>query len=263
MKQKVWSIITVFVFGMALTACGDRFPDYHYKMTIHAGGKAFSSVRAVEQEEVSTVLDSTGRTVKRSMRGEAVIIDHPDGHTYYALLGKPGNPDYATLIVGAALRDYIPQNQPKSDVERELAEMKATEPDISSGDNLRDMAERSRAMTEVEGPHDLPRRLPPRNGRPPFEAWPMFVTFSDPSDPKTVREVSPESIGVSRITIEITDEDVTTGIEQRLPQSLWHRWVEIHRQELSRPGGLKANHNNPYFDSLLAKLDKTSFVIED
>lgn len=45
----------------------------------------------------------------------------------------------------------------------------------------------------------------------------MFVTFDDPSDPKTVREVSPESIGVSRITIEITDEDVTTGIEERLP----------------------------------------------
>ena len=85
-------------------------------MTIHAGGKAFSSVRAVEQEEIVSVLSSSGRSVELSLRGQAVIIDHPEGRTYYALLGKPGNTDYATLIVGAALRDYIPQNQPKSDV---------------------------------------------------------------------------------------------------------------------------------------------------
>lgn len=91
----------IFAIGVAALVAvtfflgkGAAFPDYHYKMTIHAGGKEFSSVRAVEQEEVSSVLDSTGRTVKRSMHGEAVIIDHPDGHTYYALIGKPGNPDY-------------------------------------------------------------------------------------------------------------------------------------------------------------------------
>ena len=32
-----------------------------------------------------------------------------------------------------------------------------------------------------------------------------------------VREVAPEEIGVRRITIEITDESITTGIEKRLP----------------------------------------------
>ncbi len=44
----------------------------------------------------------------------------------------------------------------------------------------------------------------------------MFVTFGDPKDPKTVRAVTPESIGVKRITIEITDDPVTTGIQARL-----------------------------------------------
>lgn len=44
----------------------------------------------------------------------------------------------------------------------------------------------------------------------------MFVTFADSANPSTVREVTPESLGVERITIEITDEDVTEGIEERL-----------------------------------------------
>lgn len=48
-------------------------------------------------------------------------------------------------------------------------------------------------------------------------AWPLFVTFGNPNDPKTVREVSPDSIGISRITIEITKGDVTVGIGERLP----------------------------------------------
>jgi hypothetical protein len=71
-------------------------------------------------------------------------------------------------------------------------------------------------MVKVQGPKDLPRTLPSRNGRPPMQAWPMFVTFEDPKDPKTIREVSPDDIGVKRITIEITEEDVTKGIEGQL-----------------------------------------------
>lgn len=96
------------------------------------------------------------------------------------------------------------------------------------GDNQKgDLDLRARdqqAMVAIKGPQELKRFIPvdklrrhKGSGDPDFPGWPMFVTFSDPSDPKTVREVSPESIGVSRITIEITDEDVTTGIEKRLP----------------------------------------------
>lgn len=212
-------MLRLFVsLGMAflLAACGDPFPDYNYKMTIYANGKAFSSVRHVEEEEVFSLADSGGRNVSRSLEGEAVIIDHPNGTTYYALLGKPNDPDYATLVSGLALRDHV-NEEPKTKVEAELERRAATEPQTDSRAWLDDMAERSRALNEVKGPRDLPRWVARSNsGQPPYDAWPMFVTFSDPRDPRTVREVSPESIGVSRITIEITDEDVTEGIEGRL-----------------------------------------------
>ena len=216
-------MLFMLILAAGLTACGDRFPDFNYRMTIHVGDDAYSSVRRVEQEKVTSIVDSSGSTVRRSLQGEAVIIDHPNGRTYYALLSKPGDADYATLIVGVALSPHI------SDVSQ-------------SGGHLDEIAARSRAMTEVEGPRELPRQLPSRNGRPPYEAWPMFVTFSDPSDPTTVREVDPEDIGVSKITIEITDEDVTTGIEERLPTfgpefEIWVRGLKYGDPRLGILGG--------------------------
>ena len=89
-------VIGLLVGGLllALGGCGDKFPDYHYKMTIYARGKAFSSVRAVEQEEVSSIVDSSGRTVKTRVAGEAVILEL-GGRTYYALLSKLDDPDFA------------------------------------------------------------------------------------------------------------------------------------------------------------------------
>jgi len=214
MRSSVWLALACTIV-VGLTGCGDRFPDYRYKMTIHVGDKAFSSVRGIEQEEISSMQSSSGRTVKRTLTGEAVIIE-ADGRTYYALLTKPDNADYATLIAGAALAPSIPVVAPPSAQDAAIKEPPSNQGKRDPTAYLDDMAARSRAMTEVNGAHQLPRTLPPRQGRPPFQAWPMFVTFDDPDDPKTVREVSPESIGVNNITIEITDEDVTTGIEERL-----------------------------------------------
>lgn len=194
--------------SLFLTACGDdRFPDYNYKMTIHVGDKAFSSVRAIKQEESASIIDSSGRSVKTKLQGEAVIINLSNGRTVYALLSKPDNADYGKYIPGAALGPYI--NRPKSD--KPLAEQP-----VDPFKYLDNAAGASQQMVKVEGAKELPRTLPARQGRPPFQAWPMFVTFDNPANPRTVREVSPGSIGVKRITIEITNEDVTTGVETRL-----------------------------------------------
>ncbi|TIX49439.1 hypothetical protein [Alteraurantiacibacter aquimixticola] len=203
------------LMALSLASCGDdAFPDYHYKMTVYVGGQAFSSVRAVEQEEVSSVVDSTGRTVKTSMRGEAVIIDHPNGRTYYALIGKSGSPQYGAFAAELALMPLVTKAQSAS-TDNWTGENQSGDLDLRARDH--------QAMVAIEGPQELRRRVPvdelrrhSGSGDPDFPAWPMFVTFSDPADPRTVREVSPDSLGVERITIEITDEDVTTGIEERL-----------------------------------------------
>lgn len=206
--------VALVLVAFSLAACGDRFPDYHYKMTIYVDGQPFSSVRAVEQEETSSIVDSTGRTVKTSMRGEAVIIDHPNGRTYYALIGKPGSPQYGAFAAELALMPLVRRAQ-RSESDNWMGQNQSGDLDLRARDH--------QAMVAIEGPQELRRRVPvdelrrhSGSGDPDFPAWPMFVTFTDPSNPRTVREVSPESIGVERITIEITDEDVTEGIEERL-----------------------------------------------
>ena len=94
---------------LALSACGDRFPDYHYKMTIYIdtsdGERAFSTVREIDNREYRTIQRSTGKGLRTTLRGEAVIIDLPGANSpVFALLSSPSDPDYAKHIAGAALR---------------------------------------------------------------------------------------------------------------------------------------------------------------
>jgi hypothetical protein len=230
--------LMVLAATLLATACGDdRFPDYHYKMTIYVGDKAFSSVRALTVTEAGSIVDSGGSTVKRRVEGEAVVMDLGGGQTVYALLSRPDNVDYAQFVPGMALSPHIPKKAVPGEVEQAIQEY--NDEHNPKQDSFGDAAEGLQQMVKVQGPKDLPRTLPPRNGRPPMQAWPMFVTFGDPKDPKTVREVSPSSIGVSRIAIEITDEDATTGIEGRLV------WLKSHRGALVRTERGKSMFDKP------------------
>lgn len=204
--------------GAALLAgCGnDRFPDYRYKMTIVVstpeGEKSFSSVREVEQKEAPSIQDSSGRKVETRLRGEAVILDLPGGQTAYALLSRQDSPEYAEHVAGAALMPAV--RKPVRDERFDDLKSKPTE-------YLDRQAADEQAMVKIAGPRDLPRERTVNSlGVPlsqPVPLWPMFVTFDDPRDPRTIREVSPEALGVRRIQIELTDEPVSEGIEKRLP----------------------------------------------
>ena len=111
----------LIVGGIAgLTGCTDRFPDYSYKMTIYADGKAFSSVRHVEVEEVSSMTASHGTRLKTRVDGEAVIIDLY-GKTYYALLART-NPQEAYFVVATALAPYARKPAAKSDAAQAVDE---------------------------------------------------------------------------------------------------------------------------------------------
>ena len=54
--------------------------------------------------------------------------------------------------------------------------------------------------------------------------YPLLVTFADPADPTSVQRVDPANLAASfgpgvtlkRITVEVTNDPVTTGIEKRL-----------------------------------------------
>ena len=141
--------VLVTISALSLAGCGDRFPDYHYKMTVYARGKVFSSVRAVEQEEVSSIVDSSGRTVKTHIEGEAVILDL-GGRTYYALLSKPNDPDFAAKAPGNALGRFIPRDLPLSDVDQAIKDYREDNRRPDPTAYLDDEAEASQRMVAIK-----------------------------------------------------------------------------------------------------------------
>lgn len=212
-------LAAIMPIALSLASCGDdRWTDYNYKMTVYVGDKAFSSVRHVEVSEGSSIQDSSGRRVDRRMEGEAVIIETSSGPVFALMVpadGQFGNGFYGAYVAEPALVPAIGRPH-ASDVDQAVQEYRE---DQSGLDQLADDAETHNAMLEAEGPRPLPRSIAgARGGNGPtrMTVWPMFVRFGDINDPMTVQLISPESIGVTNITIEISDEDATTGIEQQL-----------------------------------------------
>lgn len=203
----------VALSALVLAACNEGLPDYRYKMAIHvntpAGERVFSSVRAVRSRFVSSIMSSVGQTIRDELEGEAVILDLPDGRTAFALLARRDDSDLAVYSTGPALGPQIPERAYANFLNRAVS--------------------RRQQMVELRGAFELPRTVAHnpshRTDYKPKQTWPLFVVFDDPARPASIREVSPESLGVRAITIEITDEPITTGIDQRLP------WLADYRRE--------------------------------
>ena len=235
MRLLMLAFVAIFLSG-----CDDRFPDYRYKMTIYVstpeGEKAFSSVRQVRLKEEATIQDSSGKKIDKQLEGEAVILDLPSGPVF-AVLNLPNDGvnlghDYALKVAEAALLPHV--SAAKLDRWRHG--------ENALGDRLADDAEVFQEMVKIEGARELPRTRPhPDTYRrsKPQPLWPMFVTFDDLNDPTTVQEVSSESIGVRRVTIEIANEGVTEGILNRLP------WLDTQAGALVKRKPGQAMHEKP------------------
>lgn len=234
------NILAASLAVISLSGCGDdRWHDYSYKMTVWLGEKSFSTVRHVKVEEGATIQASSGRRVDRHVQGQAVIVETPSGPVFALLTpekGQFGNGFYAAYVAEPALVPAIGKN-PETDVSKAVREYSESQPGY---DWLGDDAERHNAMLEVEGPHDLPRTIETR-ALGTVSVWPMFVRFGDIANPKTVRQVTPEAIGVTRITIEVTDDDATTGIDKLLV------WLSTLRGSIVKPMPGESMFNIPAY----------------
>ena len=76
----------------------------------------------------------------------------------------------------------------------------------------------------IKGKVRVPRKWRLHSSWDEVSAYPMLVTFGDLSDPTSVANVDPEHLAATfgegvrlkRITVELTDDAVTTAIEERL-----------------------------------------------
>lgn len=233
--------------ALLLPACGGppTMPNYRYRLTVEVdtpqGLRTGSSVIEVTNRLVFNMNGGGYSWIYRA-RGEAVAIDLPGGRTLFALLrGENGsNVDWAARIV----YDLTTPVPPMSD---------------KFGS---DRVQRLQNAVSNRNPVVVPRLMPfwSEGEAPP--TYPQLVTFSDMRDPKSVERVVPDDLtkgfgpGVTlkRITVKVTDDPVTTGIEKRF------RWWADYRQR--HFDGTSTASQDLTTDRLSASLSSGSFSTE-
>jgi len=168
-------------------------------MRIHVDSNAWEQVRV---EAVRAPVRAGGG----GLRGEAVAVDLPDNRTLFVLLKTEGRAERLASAATLALSGKKPD---------EVREVDAYVSPVRSLGGWFGGAE----------------------AEPERAQWPMMVRFGDIADPKSVRQVDPDTIGVQRIHLETTDDEVTVGIEKRIP------WIDHLEDYLADP-------NNPFSSTL-------------
>jgi hypothetical protein len=198
--------------------------SYRFKMTVEVetpqGMKTGSSVYEVSARNSVKLLPEEGAR-QIELKGEAVVVDLDSGPIFVLMLGLNLQP---TDIVEMSMRTLDPEFPKKRDF-------------VESAGRLSGWSQRKGDVQRTD--------------------WPMMVRFADLNDPKTVEKIDPAAIGVKRIVVETTNEAVTVGIGDRLPDTFWKVWGAIHKREMAQEGGIM---KNPYFDSPAGQLSKNDFV---
>ena len=264
-RKLILSIIAIAC--LPLSACGPKdnsnetretmgggkiYPTYRYRLTVEVdtpeGLKTGSSVIEVATSKGNKFAIPSPGSLSYKVRGEAVTVDLGARGLMFALLRSDESSDWAAGAFEAMAPETTIKERMKSD--------------DAYGDS------RAAALL-LKGPQVVPRwREPYRSAtKQPRSGYPMLVRFADIADPRTVAKVDPDALAASfgkgvtlrRITVERTEDAVTSGIEGRLPDAFWQRWVAIHEGELRKPGGAI---NNPYFNTFSAKISRNDFSKE-
>jgi hypothetical protein len=182
-----------------LSGCGlfGSTYSYRYKITVEVdtpeGLKSGYAVHETLVSKSNVDLGDISQKQSSETRGEAVMVDLPGGQMLFVLM--PG----------------------------EVSVINALDNTGTSGWD--EKAIRIAQGGTPKGPQILPFSAPQNYNK--SKEFPLFVKFENVNDPKSVELVQPDnlaasfwgSVNLKRVTVEVTDEDVTVGIEKRL------RWL--------------------------------------
>lgn len=156
--------------------------SFRYRMTVEGShpGEAVYELLAEKVNGPRLPDEKPGGSI---IRGEALVIETPSSLVFLLLQSSGSGADLKGAVARTLAPDIPWNGQP----------------------NFWKAVTRHAHTGEGEAKGELPRA-----------DWPMMVRFGDINDPKTVEKVDPEAIGVKRIVVETTSDEVTTGIEQRL-----------------------------------------------
>ena len=176
-------LLVSMIFFTTLKACASigSPDDYRYRLTIYAHGRAFSSVTQVKYRS-DFALEGLRKQHVNLTNPNPVVIAVPGRATTYAM------PIY---------------DVPPETVATVLASKRA------AGNGNGSFEPTVALQTERDLPRQVLRRQisdSPYHRNDIVRIWPMFVTFADPTDPTSWREVSADDLEVSRVTIQLTQD---------------------------------------------------------
>ena len=216
--------VTLFTIlcSLGLAAC-NRPAEVHYRVTVEVNDRGTirsgSSVWAFALSKSALPLASP---YNPHFRGEAVAVDLPGRGTLFA------------LVQGETVKTY-PENL--------FGNLQRSQADQSlSSDRIEDLR-RIKAM--LGSSEELVCTDPPWIGL----SCPMLVRFRDSRAPETVEKVDPADLVASfgpdvklqRVTVKITDDPVTVGIQKKLPwlQNLHGSYINGASTRRNAPLGLQ------------------------
>jgi hypothetical protein len=207
---------------MALSSCGTPTAHLYYKIIVEvdtpSGLKTGSAVREVKvmfnDGWINNMFQFGGRQTNASVRGEAVAVDIAPGKTLFALMnGASGDADYSAHVPEIARPDLFDHREFTSDGQH------------ADESKIYPYMRESKVIAELWPSPPLSKwRGQGTVAYPTMPVHPMLVRFRDVRDPMTVEAVDPDHLDASfgagvklrRITVQITDDPVTSGIEKRL-----------------------------------------------
>ena len=207
---RLWAIFALLLAALLLSGC-DRGTSFRYRMTVEVetpqGLRTGSAVHEIEAHHVAISVNGTVRG--RNLRGQAVAVDLPGGRTLFALMTPAEERFGSDGTIDSVLRTLDPAYD--NDWVESVARVRAGEGTRRSGV----------IAPTVPNPYTGPSR-PDQPAH--FSNYPLLVTFRNLRDPASVVRVDPTDLAtpfgqgtrLRRIWVEVTDDDVTTGIERRL-----------------------------------------------
>lgn len=205
---------TGIVTASGCSIAGKRLPTYRYRLSVEVdtpeGRKVGSGVIEVSVETAGSWKRPDANALSVTTRGEAITVDLGQRGDLFALLGSFEHPGWA----GSVMEFVTPR------------------PGNASGHN--DYEAWHERMISNRGVHELPRLSPnvfrsgpprPNGAEKVARDYPLLVHFRNNADPSTIERVHPYDLeatfgpGVTlrRITVQLTDEPVTSTINAKLP----------------------------------------------
>lgn len=181
---------------------------FRYRITVEVETpQGLVTGSAVRENRISVGRTINGGLFQSKIRGEAVVVDLPNGETLYALLDSNIGKDHPLFWLRPQMKD-CPSGMDedyRSCLRRNVDAMLASPGKIVEVPKVRKIGARVTAQ------------------------YPRIVRFRNPNDPSSVEFIEPESLpgifghgySFKRITVQISNDKITTDISKRLPSPLY------------------------------------------